>query len=165
MKPRQFRLRTLLILVAIASLISLVASNPYRHGGITDKRVVIPVASIIAAFYGVASMRRPLLLLWPLVVVWVVTPRVDHPTPDVVNGSILGCLLAWIIGAPAGWISRSLRTGAVGAQSLSRSRGPEKAGDSPADDFSPALADPAQQGPKDKLRLARTSWQGRDASG
>jgi hypothetical protein len=94
--------------VLVAALISLVATNPYRHDGITDRSVVIPVASVVAALYGVGSMRRPLAFLLPLLAVWIVTPQVDHPTPDVINVSAGACFLAWIIGAPLGWITRRL---------------------------------------------------------
>jgi peptidoglycan/LPS O-acetylase OafA/YrhL len=108
MRPPRFRLRTLLIAVAIAALVSLVASHPYRQDGITDKRVVIPIASVVAAAYGLGSMSRPLAFLAPLLVAWIVTPQVDHPRPDFINVSAGGCALGWIIGAPAGWISRCL---------------------------------------------------------
>jgi hypothetical protein len=99
--------RRWMVVVAVTALVSLVASNPYRHDGITDKRVVIPVASVVAAVYGVGAMRRPLVFLLPLLVVWI-APQVDHPHPDVVNVSAAGCFLGWIIGAPSGWISRCL---------------------------------------------------------
>jgi len=108
MKPSsvQFSVRRIMAAVAVVALISLVASNPYRHGGITDKRMIIPVGSVVAAIYGLGAMRRPLLFLLPLLTVWIVTPVVDHPTPDVINFSAAGCFLGWLIGAPAGWISR-----------------------------------------------------------
>jgi hypothetical protein len=111
--PRvRFTMRRIMASVAVAALVSLAVSSPYRHDGITDKRVVIPVASIVAAVYGLGAMRRPLMFLLPLLVVWVATPQVDHPALDVVNVSAGGCFLGWIIGAPAGWISRRItRTG------------------------------------------------------
>ena len=108
MGPPRFRLRTLLVAVAAVALVLLVASNPDRQDGITDKRVVIPVASVVAAVYGLGSMCRPLAFLVPLLVAWIITPRVDHPRPDVINVSVAGCALGWIIGAPVGWISRRL---------------------------------------------------------
>ena len=55
--------RRWMVAVAAAALVSLVASNPYRHGGITDKRVVISVASAVAAVYGIGAMRRQQLLV------------------------------------------------------------------------------------------------------
>jgi hypothetical protein len=93
-----------MIAIVVGALVSLFASNPYRHDGITDKRVVIPVASAVAAAYGLAAMRRPLMSLLPLLAVWIATPQVDHPRPDVINVSAGGCF----IGASAGWISRRL---------------------------------------------------------
>lgn len=101
--------RWIMAVVAVAALVSLVATNPYRHDGITDKRVVIPVASVAAAVYGVGAMRRPLLFLLPLLAAWMATPGVDHPPHDVINVSAAGCFVGWLIGAPAGWISRCLR--------------------------------------------------------
>jgi hypothetical protein len=111
--PRvRFTLRRIMEAVAVAALICLVISNPYRHDGITDRRILVPVAAGVAAVYGIGAMRRPWMFLWPLIVVWVVTPQVDHPRLDMINLSAAGCFLGWIIGAPAGWISRCLtRTG------------------------------------------------------
>ncbi len=107
--PRiRFTVRRLMVAVAIVALISLVASNPERHDGITDKRVVTPVASVVAAAYGFGAMRRPLVFLLPLLAILSVTSQVDHPTPDVINISAAGCFLGWLIGAPVGWISRRL---------------------------------------------------------
>jgi hypothetical protein len=99
--------------VAVTALVTLVASNPYRHRGITDRRVVIPVASAVAAGYGLGAMRRPVVFLLPLLAVWIATPQVDHPTPDIINVSAGGCFLGWIIGAPAGWISRHFARAAL----------------------------------------------------
>lgn len=105
--PRvRITVRRMMAAVAVAAWVLLVATNAYRHGGITDKRVVLPVACAVAAVYGLGAMRRPLAFLGPLAVLWVATPQVDHPTPDVINVSTGSCFLAWIIGAPAGWISR-----------------------------------------------------------
>ena len=98
----------IMVAVSIAALVSLVASNPYRHDGITDKRVVIPIASAVAADYGLAAIRRPLVSLLPLLAAWIATPQVDHLRPDVINVSAGGCFIGWVIGASAGWISRRL---------------------------------------------------------
>jgi hypothetical protein len=107
--PRvRFTVRRMMVAVAVAALVSLVTSNSYRHDGITDKRVVIPVASVVAAVYGLGAMRRPLMFLLPLLAVWIATPQVDHPRPDVINVSAGGCFVGWIIGASAGWMSRRL---------------------------------------------------------
>ena len=100
--------RRRMIAIVVGALVSLVASNPHRHDGITDKRVVIPVASAVAAVYGLAAMRRPLTTLLPLLAVWIATPQVDRPRPDVINVSAGGCFICWFIGASAGWISRRM---------------------------------------------------------
>ena len=102
----QFTVRRMMVAVAVAALVLLVASNDDRHDGITDKRMVIPVACVVAAVYGLGAMRRPLMFLLPLIAVWIVTPQVDHPTHDVINTSAAGCFIGWMIGAPAGWMSR-----------------------------------------------------------
>jgi hypothetical protein len=116
-------MRRWMIAIAVAALVSLVVSNPYRHDGITDNRVVIPVASGVAAVYGVGAMRRPLMFLLPLLIVWIATPAVDHPHLDVINVSVCGCYLAWIIGAPAGWMSRHI-TGRAGGRAACRPNRP-----------------------------------------
>ncbi len=112
-----------MVAVAVAAFVSLVVSNPYRHDGITDKRVVIPVASAVAAVYGVGAMRRPLMFLLPLLIVQIATPAVDHPHLDVINVSAGSCYLAWIIGAPAGWMTRHI-TGRRRLNRLPGSTGP-----------------------------------------
>jgi hypothetical protein len=101
--------RRLMFAVAVTALVLLVASNPYRHDGITDKRVVIPVAAVVAAVYGIGAMRRPWMFLLPLLVAWIATPGVDHPHLDVINVSAGSCYLAWTIGAPVGWMTRHVR--------------------------------------------------------
>jgi hypothetical protein len=104
--PRvRFTVRRMMVAVVVAALVSLVVSNPDRHGGITDKRVVVPIASVVAAAYGLGAMRRPLMFLMPLLAAWLFTPHVDHPSPDVINVSAAGCFVGWIIGAPIGWIT------------------------------------------------------------
>jgi hypothetical protein len=98
----------LMVAVSVAVLVFLAKGLAGWHDGITDKRVVIPVAAVVASVYGAGSMRRPLMFLWPLVV-WVACPEaVDHPSPDLINGVAAGCFVAWIIGAPAGWIARRI---------------------------------------------------------
>ena len=108
----QFTMRRMMAAVAVTAFMCLVASNADRRDGITDKRVVIPVASVVAAAYGIGAMRRPLMFLLPLLAVWIATPQVDHPVHDVINVSAGSCFLAWIIAAPAGWMSRRLTGGA-----------------------------------------------------
>ena len=93
-QPRsRMTVRGLMAAVAVAALFSLFASNADRHDGITDKRVVIPVASVVAAVYGLGAMRRPLVFLAPLIAVWI-APQVDHPTQDVINVS--GQAVSWV---------------------------------------------------------------------
>ena len=67
--------------------------------------MVIPVASLVAAAYGIGAMRRPLMFLSPLLAVWIATPEVGHPIHDLINVSAGSCFLGWIIGASAGWMS------------------------------------------------------------
>jgi hypothetical protein len=108
--PRvQITIWRIMVWVAVAALISLVASNPSRHDGITDERVVIPVAAAVAAVYGLGAMRRPLMSLLPLLAVWIAMSWVNHPRPDVINVSAAGCYVAWIIGATVGWRSPRFR--------------------------------------------------------
>jgi hypothetical protein len=89
--PRvRLTVRWIMAAVAAAALVSLVASNAERPGGITDKCVVLPVASVVAALCGLEAMRRPLRFLALLLAVWIITPQVDHPKPDVINLSAGG---------------------------------------------------------------------------
>ena len=107
--PRvRLTVRWIMAAVAVPALVSLVASNAERPDGITDKRVVLPVASVVAALYGLGAMRRPLRFLARLLAVRIITPQVDHPKPDVINLSAGGYFLGWFIGPPTGWISRRL---------------------------------------------------------
>jgi len=119
----RFTVRRMMVAVAIAALVLLVASNQDCDDGITDKRLVIPVASVVAAVYGLGAMRRPLMLLLPLLAVWIATPQVDHPRRDVIKVSTAGCFIGWIIGASAGWVSRRLNGGSQ-AVPLPGSTGP-----------------------------------------
>ena len=102
--PR-FTIRRLMVVVVVVALTSLVASNPYRHDGIRDNRIVIPVASIIAVAYGLGAMRRPKMFLVPLIAAWIATPTVFDRSPDLIDACAMGCYLGWIIGVPAGWLS------------------------------------------------------------
>jgi hypothetical protein len=122
--PRvRFTVRRMMVTAAVSALVWLVAWNAYSHDGITDKRVVIPVASVVAAAYGLGAMRRPVTFLLPLLAAWIATPQVDHPIHDVINVSAGGCFLGWIIGASAGWMSRRL-TREARAAPLADSIGP-----------------------------------------
>ena len=104
MMPCQFRIMTLVKIVAASALILFVLTTRDRPGrGITDKRIVIPVACVVAAVYAVGSMRRPIAFSIPMLF-FLLTPSVDHPSHDVINACLGGCFLAWIIGAPIGVI-------------------------------------------------------------
>lgn len=118
--------RRIMTAVAIAAFVSLIASNPYRHNGVTDKRVVIPVASFVAAIYGIGAMRHPFVFLAPLLAAWILTPQVDHPSFDIINVSAIGCFLGWLIGVPAGWISKCFGTRQLYTKSASDRSGPDE---------------------------------------
>jgi hypothetical protein len=96
----------MMTLVAVAALASLAASRLWRDSPSPGQRAVVLIASLVAGAFGLGAMRRPWVFLGPLIVLWVVTPTVDHPSFDVWNLSVGGCFLGWIIGTPAGWISR-----------------------------------------------------------
>ena len=107
--PRvQLTLRLILTLAVVAALAWLAVSKIYRDYPSTDKRIVVVVASVVSGTFGLGAMRRPLVFLAPLLVIWVVMPSVDHPSFNVLNISVGGCFLGWMIGAPVGWISRHL---------------------------------------------------------
>jgi hypothetical protein len=104
----RFTVRRIMVSVAVAGLASLAALGVCREYASTDERIVILVASVVAGAFGLGAMRRPLVFLAPLLVVWLITPSVDHPGIDVINLSAGGCFLGWIIGAPVGCLSRYL---------------------------------------------------------
>ncbi len=104
----RFALSGLMVLVAVAALASLAASKVCRDYPGSKQRVVVLVVSVVAAAYGLGSVRRPWIFLIPVFIFWLVGPRVDHPGINLHDQFPASCFLGWIIGAPVGWISRSL---------------------------------------------------------
>src|SRR5690242_19329622 len=121
--PRvRFTVRRMMTWVAIAAFASLAISTIGREGSSNGERAVAVVASVVAGAYGVGAMRRPWVFLFPLIVVWLL-PTVQDASLDVFTASVLGCFVGWIIGAPAGWISRWLTGADKSVASSSESAG------------------------------------------
>ena len=102
----RFTVRWIMAAVAVAALASLAAAKICREFPGIEQRSTVLVASVIAAAYGLGSMRRPAVFLAPLLMVWLAMPVVDHPGLSVFNLSLGGCFMGWIIGAPVGLSSR-----------------------------------------------------------
>jgi hypothetical protein len=111
--------------VAVAAIASLAAAKVCRDFPYPDQRGAILVASVVAGAAGVVAVRRPWAMFALPFVIWVAMPTVDHPGVDVLYLSARGCFLGWIIGAPAGWISRLLTRPRSSLPVVSRPRGPE----------------------------------------
>ena len=106
-RPRvRLSVRWLMSVVAVAALASLAASGVCRNYPSTEQRAVFLTGSVVAGAFGLGATRRPLVSLALLLMIWVAVPSVDHPGIDVLSMTSGGCYLGWIIGAPAGWISR-----------------------------------------------------------
>ena len=102
----RFTVRWIMAAVAVSALASLAAANVCREIPGIEQRLTVLVASVIAAAYGLGSMRRPFVFLAPLPLVWVAMQMVDHPGFSVFKMSLESCFLGWIIGAPVGFGSR-----------------------------------------------------------
>ena len=102
----RFTVRWIMAAVAVSALASLAAAKVCREIPGIEQRLTVLVASVIAAAYGLGSMRRPLVFLAPLPMVWLAMGMVDHPGFSVFNMSLGGCFLGWIIGGPVGLSSR-----------------------------------------------------------
>ena len=102
----RFTLRWIMAAVAVSALASLAAAKVCRQFPGIEQRLTVLVASVIAAAYGLGSMRRPWAFLVLLPMVWAATVgRVDHPG---LFFTVLfeGCFLGWTIGAPVALGSR-----------------------------------------------------------
>jgi hypothetical protein len=92
------------IVGAIASVLALELWQPFPLLG-TEVDVV--VGAVVSGAIGVGAVRRPWVFLAIALVVWAAAP-VIHDGFNAVTLSSSGCVLGWMIGAPAGWISRSV---------------------------------------------------------
>jgi hypothetical protein len=94
------------VIAAIASLIVLELGEPALP---QNKTVDILVGLAVSAAFGVGAVRRPLIFLAIGLVVWNCAPAVDHPSVNAATLSLGGSMIAWLIGAPAGYFSRRLK--------------------------------------------------------
>jgi hypothetical protein len=101
--PDRSTMRWAMAVVAVLAPVCLVA-NPDCLRWITDWRVALPVTSVVASAWGVGAMRRPLLLLLPTLAMLKMTTVKLHGEPDVIYIFVTGCVVGWIVGAPAGLI-------------------------------------------------------------
>lgn len=111
MRPHrvQFKLRWIMGAVAVAALVSLAAAKVCRECRSNDTRVDTFVACVLAGVFGLGSMRRPMVFLAPVILIYVGSPRAFDYAPRFIEFfrmSIGACVLGWIVGAPAGWMFR-----------------------------------------------------------
>jgi hypothetical protein len=65
------------------------------------------VGATVSAAFGVGAARHPWMCLALGLFLWNWVPLIDHGE-DARSLSVRGSCLAWVIGAPAGWYSRSV---------------------------------------------------------
>ena len=93
--------------VPIVSVLTLELWQPFPPGsGVID----VVVGAVVSGAFAVGAVRRPWVFLTIALVVWAGAP-VMHDGFNAVTLSAQGCVLAWMVGAPAGWISRSMTKG------------------------------------------------------
>ena len=100
-------MRRMMLGVAIASLISLGFAKVCREHPETHTRVVILLTCVIAGAVGFWSIRRPIYSLLAVVVACEVVGYLATDDDSDMFGE--SCLVAWIIGAFVGWLSKKLR--------------------------------------------------------
>jgi hypothetical protein len=100
----------MMTVVAVAALASLAGATVCRTPS-DYAHVDTLVACIVAGTFGLGAMRWPLAFFAPVFVTYVGAPRASEYAPHVIEFfrmSIGACWLGWIIGAPAGWVSRRI---------------------------------------------------------
>jgi hypothetical protein len=97
------RLAMAAVAVPTASVFVLEEWHFFPPGGPPD----IVAAAIASAAFGVGAARRPWLFLALALLVYATAPVV-HDGFNAASLSAGACILAWLIGAPAGWVSRRL---------------------------------------------------------
>jgi hypothetical protein len=97
------RLAVAAVVVPIASVFILEEWHFFPPGGPAD----IVAAAIASAAFGVGAARRPWLFLALALLIYAAAPVVHHGF-NAASLSAGACILAWLIGAPAGWVSRRL---------------------------------------------------------
>lgn len=101
------RLMATAVVVPIASLLVLELWQPFSPGG---KGVDIVVGAVVSGAFGVGAVRRPWVFLAVALMVWAGAPVMHHGF-NALTLSAQGCVLAWMVGAPAGWVSRIVTKG------------------------------------------------------
>lgn len=100
------RWMTVAVAVPTAAVLALELLEPFLLGSEVD----VVVSVVVSGAFGVGAARRPWLFLAIALVVWAGAPVMHHGF-NAVTLSAQGCLLAWMVGAPAGWVSRHVPIG------------------------------------------------------
>lgn len=106
-RPTLRRLTAAVAIVPAALVLALGFWQPFLLiGGVID----LVVGTVVSWAFAVGAMRCPWVFLSVALVVWAGAP-VMHDGFNAVTLSAQGCVLSWMVGAPAGWISRSMTKG------------------------------------------------------
>lgn len=93
--------------VPIVLVLTLELWQPFPPG---SGAIDVVVGAVVSGAFAVGAVRRPWVFLAIALLVWEGSP-VMHDGFNAVTMSAQGCVLAWMVGAPAGWISRSMTKG------------------------------------------------------
>ena len=105
MRLPRFDLRQLMVAALVAVIIPLDAVLVVRQINITNRAAFL-IPAVFACLFGLASMRHPWVTLGFLVAANLLVPNLYgycNPYSFLASGFTAG----WIVGAPAGWVSRS----------------------------------------------------------
>jgi hypothetical protein len=105
----RFTMRRAMLWVVIAAIASLLVLELGEPALPQNKTVDILVGLAVSAAFGVGAVRRPLIFLAIGLVVWNCAPAIDHPSVNAATLSLGGSMIAWLIGAPAGYFSKRLK--------------------------------------------------------
>ena len=101
------RLAATVVVVLIASVVVLELWQPFPP---RSEVVDVVVGAMVSGAFGVGAVRRSWIFLAVALLVWAGAPVIHHGF-NAVTLSAQGCVLAWMVGAPAGWVSRSVTKG------------------------------------------------------
>jgi hypothetical protein len=99
-------------LIGLILVVCVVAIHEWLMGFHSLQPIVIAIVACVATVFGLGAMRRPWFFLGVIVVLWVASPKVfDSDVHELYEG---GYQLAWLMGAPAGWVLRRMRQPSFG---------------------------------------------------
>ncbi len=110
-RPR-FTVRRLMIAVAVSAPVAAIGAKTYDACQATGLPQSILVAVAVTGLVGFLALRKPLTAIPFVVLVFLMTPRIaTFPRMNYFELPSQGAMLAWSVGAPVGWILRTIRKG------------------------------------------------------